>query len=131
MRALDSGDGMLFGYSVPWLGRLISRRGDLGARELLLEAWVRAQTGRLLLGLAYAGIALAEWAWLGGDVAVASDVARVLLPRTEHPGAAPFRGELLRYLARAGVESEPFDGCPPAYAAGLVGEWRTAAAIWR
>jgi DNA-binding CsgD family transcriptional regulator len=98
---------------------------------MIAEAWERAQRQRQLLGLAYAGLARAEWAWLAGDVDAARQVADVLLPRTEHPGAAPFRGELLRYLARAGLEAEPFPDCPPAYAAGLVGEWRTAAAIWR
>ena len=51
--------------------------------------------------------------------------------RTEHPGAAPFRGELLRYLARAGVPAESFEGCPPGWAAGLDGDWRAAAAAWR
>jgi DNA-binding CsgD family transcriptional regulator len=55
----------------------------------------------------------------------------VLLPRTEHPGAAGFRGELLRYLARAGLPAEPFERCPAGYAAGLAGDWRTAAEAWR
>ena len=87
-------------------------------------AWEQAQRQRLLLGLAYAGIARAEWAWLAGDPDAAREVADVLLPRTEHPGAAPFRGELLRYLARAGLPAEPFEGCPPAWAAGLRGDWR-------
>ena len=123
--------GMLYAYSVPWLGRLLARRGDPAAAIMLAAAWERAQRQRLLLGLAYAGIARAEWAWLAGVPAAAREVARVLLPRTEHPGAAPFRGELLRYLARAGLAAEPFDGCPPAYAAGLRGDWRTAADAWR
>ena len=79
----------------------------------------------LLLGLAYAGIARVEWAWLAGEPDVAERVRRaVLLARTEHPGAAPFRGELLRYLARAGLPAEPFDGCPAGWAAGLRGDWR-------
>jgi DNA-binding CsgD family transcriptional regulator len=123
--------GMLFAYSVPWLGRLLARRGDPAATEMVAEAWARAQGQRLLLGLAYAGIARAEWAWLAGERDAARQVADVLLPRMEHPGAAPFRGELLRYLARAGLPAEPFDGCPPAYAAGLRGDWRTAADAWR
>ena len=65
--------------------------------------------------MAYAGIARAEWAWLTGDVAAAQQVADVLLPLTQHPGATPFRAELLRYLARAGLDVPPttaatFDG---------------------
>jgi DNA-binding CsgD family transcriptional regulator/tetratricopeptide (TPR) repeat protein len=123
--------GMLYAYSVPWLGRLLARRGDPAAGEMLDGAWRQAQRHRLLLGLAYAGIARVEWAWLAGEPDVAAAVADVLLPRTEHPGAAPFRGELLRYLARSGIAAQPFAGCPERYAAGLRGDWRAAAAAWR
>ena len=123
--------GMLFAYSVPWLGRLLARRGDPVAEGMLAAAWEQAQRHRLLLGLAYAGIARVEWAWLAGRPEIAERVAAVLLRRTRHPGAAPFRGELLRYLARAGLPAESFEGCPPAWAAGLQGDWRAAAAAWR
>jgi ATP/maltotriose-dependent transcriptional regulator MalT len=99
--------GMLYAYSVPWLGRLLARRGDPRADDLLERAWQQAQRDRLLLGLAWAGIARAEWAWLAAAPAVAEQVGRVLLPRLEHPGTAPFRGELLRFMARAGVAAEP------------------------
>ena len=131
-RLIDTVDdpGMLFAYSVPWLGRLLARRGDPVAEGMLSAAWEQAQRHRLLLGLAYAGIARVEWAWLAGRPDVAERVAAFLLPRTEHPGAAPFRGELLRYLARAGLPAEPFEGCPPGWAAGLAGDWRAAAAVW-
>ena len=54
-----------------------------------------------------------------------------MLPRTTNPGAAPFRGELLRFLKRAGLDVEPFEGCPPGWDAGLRGDWRAAAAAWR
>jgi DNA-binding CsgD family transcriptional regulator len=123
--------GMLFAYSVPWLGRLLARRGDPVAEGMLAAAWEQAQRHRLLLGLAYAGLARVEWAWLAGEPEIAERVGAVLLARTEHPGAAPFRGELLRYLARAGLPAESFDGCPPARAAGLEGDWRAAAAAWQ
>ena len=95
--------GMLHSYSVPWLGRLLARRGDPTAQEMLGTAWERARSQRLLLGVAYAGLAYVEWAWLAGATDVARRVAAELLPRTAHPGAAPFRAELLRYLARAGL----------------------------
>jgi DNA-binding CsgD family transcriptional regulator/tetratricopeptide (TPR) repeat protein len=123
--------GMLFAYSVPWLGRLLARRGDPVAEGMLAAAWEQAQRHRLLLGLAYAGIARVEWAWLAGETEVAERVGAVLLSRTEHPGAAPFRGELLRYLARAGLPAESFEGCPAGWAAGLEGDWRAAADAWR
>jgi DNA-binding CsgD family transcriptional regulator/tetratricopeptide (TPR) repeat protein len=95
--------GMLYAYGVPWLGRLLARRGDTAAGEMLAAAWERAVHQRLFLGVVYSGLAYAEWAWLTGDRGAAARVAEVLLPRTEHPGAAPFRAELLRYLARSGV----------------------------
>jgi DNA-binding CsgD family transcriptional regulator/tetratricopeptide (TPR) repeat protein len=110
LRALVRGvddPGMLYAYSVPWLGRLLARRGDPAAEEMLATAWGRARRQRLLIGVAYAGLAYVEWAWLVGDEAVARDVADELLPRTARPGAAPFRAELLRYLARAGLVAEP------------------------
>ena len=132
-RLVDTVDdpGMLYAYSVPWLGRLLARRGDPAAEEMLAAAWAQARRHRLLLGLSYAGIARVEWAWLAGAPDVAQEVADVLLPATEHPGAAPFRGELLRYMARAGLPAQAFAGCPPGYAAGLQGDWRAAADAWR
>lgn len=126
--------GILYVYSAPPLARLRARRGDADVEPLLVEAWQRAKQQRLLLGLAQAGIALVEWAWLTGRTEYAAEVRDVLLPRTELPGAAPLRGELLRYLARAGIDTTPFDGCPPGYTsgytAGLRGDWRAAAAEW-
>src|SRR3954452_18003043 len=54
-----------------------------------------------------------------------------MLPLMQDPGAAPFRGELLRYLERVGLEVEPFEGCAPGWDQGLRGDWRAAAAAWR
>ncbi|MGH3943491.1 MAG: ATP-binding protein [Pseudonocardiaceae bacterium] len=126
--------GMLYVYSVPALGRLLARRGRPDAEELLTAAWERAVAQRSLRGLAHAGIALVEWAWLTGRTDRAGAVRDVLLARTQQPGAAAFRGELLRYLARAGLvrtdSSTVFAGCPQAYAAGLRGDWRAAASEW-
>ncbi len=38
--------------------------------------------------------------------------------------------EVLRYLRRVGVAVEPFPGCPPAFAAGMTGQWAVAARLW-
>jgi DNA-binding CsgD family transcriptional regulator/tetratricopeptide (TPR) repeat protein len=123
--------GMLYAYSVPWLGRMLARRGEPGAGVMLAAAWEHARRQRLLLGLAYAGLAYVEWAWLAEQPEVAREVAALLEPRTDHPGGAPFRGELRRYLARAGIDGgEPFDGCPEPWAAGLRGDWEAAASGW-
>jgi DNA-binding CsgD family transcriptional regulator/tetratricopeptide (TPR) repeat protein len=133
LRALVDGvedAGMLNAYSVPWLGRVLARRGDPDAGPLLAGAWEQARRGRLLLGVAYAGLARVEWAWLAGELDVVIEVAEELLARTGHAGAAGFRAELLRYLARAGLAAEPFPGCPEPWAAGLRGDWAAAAAGW-
>jgi DNA-binding CsgD family transcriptional regulator/tetratricopeptide (TPR) repeat protein len=133
LRALIDGvedPGMLISYSVPWLGRVLARQGDPEAAAMLSGAWEQARRGRLLLGVAYAGIALVEWAWLAGEPDTAAEVAEQLLPRMEHRGAAHFRAELLRHLARAGLPGEPFDGCPEPWASGLRGDWRAAAGGW-
>jgi DNA-binding CsgD family transcriptional regulator len=106
--------GMLHAYSAPWLGRLLARRGDRGAADILAAAWDGARRQRLLLGLAYAGLATAEWAWLVGEPDVARGVADELLPRLANPGAAPFRAELLRYLELAGIAPEPAPPWPHA-----------------
>jgi len=97
---------MLHAYSAPWLGRVLARRGDPAAAGMLAAAWDDARRQRLLLGLAYAGLAYVEWAWLAGEPALARAVGEELLPRVAHPGGAPFRAELLRYLELAGVATE-------------------------
>ncbi|MEU7587296.1 AAA family ATPase [Micromonospora sp. NPDC049230] len=143
---------MLYVYSVPWYARLRARRGDPAAAPLLAQAWDRARRGRLLLGTAYAGLAYLEWAWLTDDRQRAEEVAAELLPRLAHPGAAPFRAEAVRYLVRLGVTvgavSSPVTDAAgtrgsdlagtqasdlvvtQAYAAGVRGDWATAAAQW-
>ncbi|MBA8955996.1 ATP-binding protein [Actinomadura namibiensis] len=122
--------GMLYVYSVPPYARLLARRGDERAASLLAQAWERARRQRSLLGIAYAGIAYVEWAWLNGRPELAAEVGAVVARRTERPGEAPLRGELLRYLRRAGLEARPFAGCPEEYAAGLRGDWQAAVAAW-
>jgi DNA-binding CsgD family transcriptional regulator/tetratricopeptide (TPR) repeat protein len=111
-------------------GRLMARRGDDRAGPVLRSAWDRALSKRLPLAATHAGRALAEWAWLTGERDTAAEVAAALLPRMEARGWAHLRGELLRYLARAGLPAEPFDDCPEGWAAGLRGDWRAAARIW-
>jgi DNA-binding CsgD family transcriptional regulator/tetratricopeptide (TPR) repeat protein len=124
------GAGMLYVYSVPPYARLLARRGRSEAGPLLAESWRRAVEQRCLLGLAHAGLAIAELAWLRGEPELAAPVAEELLRRRDRPGLAPVIGELLRYLARAGVEVAPFPGCPEPWAAGLRGDWRAAADAW-
>ena len=122
--------GMLYVYSVPVYARLLARRGRPEAGPLLAEAWRRATEQRSMLGMVYAGIATVEWAWLTGDVERVGPVVEELMNRHGRAGAAPVIAELLRYLARLGMATQPFAGCPEPWAAGLRGDWRAAAAGW-
>ena len=83
-----------------------------------------------MIGLGYPGTALAEWAWLNDEPAVAAAVRDAWRGHARRPGAAPMWAEILRYCARAGLPAEPFEGCPEPWAAGLRGDWRAAAEGW-
>ena len=122
--------GQLARLTLPTLGRVLARRGSPEAEQVLDRAWEIALRGDALLSLAPAGLARIEWAWLSGDLAGAQAQIDVLLDRTVAAGGFRWRGELLRYLSRAGLPVEAFTGCPEEWAAGLRGDWRAAAEIW-
>lgn len=90
-----------------WLGRLLARRGDPEAAGRIRAAWEGAQRRRHPGGLLYAGLALAEQAWLTGDTAAAREAAAELLPMLESSRAwDPARRELVRHLHRCGITTE-------------------------
>jgi DNA-binding CsgD family transcriptional regulator/tetratricopeptide (TPR) repeat protein len=122
--------GQLTRLTLPPLGRLLARRGEDGAAALLGRAWDLAVSNGSLAALAPAGLALIESAWLAGDIHRADEQITLLMRRTTTPGAARSRGELLRYLGRAGLAVEEFPGCPPEWAAGIAGAWQQAADEW-
>jgi ATP/maltotriose-dependent transcriptional regulator MalT len=122
--------GQLTRLVLPPLGRLMARRGDERAGAMLDRAWELAVRNESLAALGPAGLALIESAWLAGDIHSADEQIAVLMQRTKAPGGARVRGELLRYLRRAGLPAEDFPGCPHEWAAGIRGDWRPAAAEW-
>jgi ATP/maltotriose-dependent transcriptional regulator MalT len=122
--------GELARLTLPALGRLLARRGDAGAAAILDRAWSLAQRNDTLAALAPAGLARLEGAWLSGEVDRAGDAIEILLARTATRAGARRRGELLRYLGRAGLTTEPFPECPPEWATGVSGDWRAAAEGW-
>ena len=97
--------GMLITYSVPWLGRVLARRGDPDAAR---AAGGARGSRRAASGCCSAsptpGSRCAEWAWLAGERAVAAEVAAELLPRTAARGrrAVP-RASCCATCARAGT----------------------------
>jgi DNA-binding CsgD family transcriptional regulator/tetratricopeptide (TPR) repeat protein len=114
-----------------FLGRILARRGDPQARTLIDRAWALARATGEKQKMAVAAGARMEWAWLNGDDASVRAVGGELLAVAVRARHARLRGEVLRYLRRAGKAAEPFPGCPPALAAGIGGDWATAAALWR
>jgi DNA-binding CsgD family transcriptional regulator/tetratricopeptide (TPR) repeat protein len=133
LRALLNGrkdTGMIGRETLPILARVLVRQGSADAAEVLALADEHAVRADVLEWLAPTGLAHIESAWLDGTPGRADHYAKVLLERTDRPGAHLQRGELLRYLRRLGHDVEPFPDCPEEYAAGLRGDWRAAAAAW-
>ena len=109
LRPMVEGDedlGMAVLYTVPWYARALARRGDPGAETLLSAVWDRARVQGLLVGMAYAGVAYVEWAWLAGRFDIAQRVGAELLPHLQ----GFTHDELARYLARCDVELEIVPG---------------------
>jgi DNA-binding CsgD family transcriptional regulator/tetratricopeptide (TPR) repeat protein len=133
LRRLLAGEdpGVLASFGLSALGRLLARKGDPAAGELLERAWRTAARTNSVQAIALAGIARVEAAWLAGDHRAAAEAARVPLERTAGRGAERYSGELLRYLARCGQKVTAPTGCPPEFAVGIAGDWRGAAELWR
>ncbi len=112
------------------LGRILARRGDPQAADLIGRAWDLATRSRQAQRLAVAGTAVIEHAWLAGDCATVQAIGEVLAPIARRANLTYHLGELSRYLARAGVDVAGFDGCPAGFAAGIAADPIGAAAAW-
>jgi DNA-binding CsgD family transcriptional regulator/tetratricopeptide (TPR) repeat protein len=113
-----------------FLGRILARRGDPAAAGLIDRAWALAEATGEEQKMAVAAGARIERLWLTGELAAVRAVGADLLDLAVRARHLFLRGEVLRYLRRAGAEVEPFDGCPPAFAAGIAGDWAGAARRW-
>src|SRR5262249_15196866 len=83
--------GMLYAYSVPWLGRLLARRGDPAAADMLATAWEHASRQGLLIRVAHPGIPPRGRARPAREPAHPSPVGGGVRPPTR-PAAARRRG---------------------------------------
>jgi DNA-binding CsgD family transcriptional regulator/tetratricopeptide (TPR) repeat protein len=113
-----------------FLGRILARRGDPEAPALIDRAWTLAAATEERQKMAVAAGARIELAWLGGDQAAVRGLGGELLEVATRARHWLLRGEVLRYLRRAGEPVEPFPGCPPALVAGISGDWELAARLW-
>jgi DNA-binding CsgD family transcriptional regulator/tetratricopeptide (TPR) repeat protein len=112
------------------LGRILARRGDPAAADLIARAWELATRSRQAHRLAVAGTAVIEHAWLAGDTATVQAIGDVLAPIARRANLVFHLGEVHRYLARVGVRVPIFDGCPAGFAAGIAGDIDAAVAAW-
>jgi DNA-binding CsgD family transcriptional regulator/tetratricopeptide (TPR) repeat protein len=131
-RLLEQGDDPRANLVNPlaFLGRILARRGDPEAAPLVERAWSLAAATAEDQKMAIAAGARIELAWLAGDQAAVRAIGAELLEVATRARHALLRGEVLRYLRRAGQAVEPFPGCPPPLAAGIADDWEKAAALW-
>lgn len=113
------------------LGRVLARRGDPGAGEVLDEALELALASATLQRIAPVRAARAEAAWLRGDLPAVIAEARpalALAMQHRHPW---FSAELAWWMHRAGaLDAVPATPCAPAFALQIEGRWREAADAW-
>jgi len=131
-RILDtSGDpGSTVVAPLAYLGRILARRGDPQAKALIDQAWQIADASGEDQKQATAGGPRVELAWLQGDDDEVRRLGRQLVDLAVETHHTYLRAEALRYLKRIGEHVVPFDGCLAPFAAGLAGDWATAAKLW-
>jgi DNA-binding CsgD family transcriptional regulator len=112
------------------LGRILARRGEAEASELIDRAWAIALATGEDQKMAVAGGARIEHVWLQGDHGGVRRLGAELLSVAERTFHWYLRGEVLRLLRRTGAAVEPVDGIPAPLAAGIAGHWRQAAGLW-
>ncbi|MFD3839424.1 helix-turn-helix transcriptional regulator [Streptomyces sp. NPDC058642] len=111
------------------LARVRTRCGRPGAAELLAEAWQIAVRTRELQRTGPAAAALAEAAWLRGDLAAVVAAAGPVHAQADRLPGIPYRAELGYWLTKAGHRVSLEDSDHP-YALQARGRWRAAAALW-
>jgi len=113
-----------------FLGRLLARRGDPEAADLINRAWRQATQCGEGQKMAVAGSARLEWLWLTDDMPGVVEFGAECLDLAVRTHHHLLHAEALRQLRRAGRPVVPFGGCPAPYAAGIAGHSAEAAARW-
>jgi DNA-binding CsgD family transcriptional regulator len=113
------------------LGHLRVRRGDPDAARLLAEAHELAMRTQELQRIAPVASALAESAWLKGDLEQLLDQARFVLNMAEGHDDPWLQGEFVFWTWRAGGAQEPHERIAKPYALQMSGDWRAAANAWK
>jgi len=112
------------------MGRVLTRRGDEGAEVPLEKANALAVETNEAQRITVVSVALAELAWLQGDLSTAAREAARGLESARHGENVWTQGELAFWLWRAGVKADP--RVPPAepYRLHMAGDFVGAANAW-
>jgi len=113
------------------LGHLRVRRGDPDAARLLAEAHELAMHTQELQRIAPVASALAESAWLKGDLELLLDQARFALKLARGHDDPWLQGEFAFWIWRAGGIIETSENIAAPYALQMSGDWRAAAQAWK
>jgi DNA-binding CsgD family transcriptional regulator len=109
---------------------LRARRGQPGADEALEEALRLASSAAEIQRIGPAVAALAETAWIRGDLAPVRDRLAAGYERALRSDDRWSQGQLALWLRRAGGDVEPPAGAAEPFALLLAGDWQGAAAAW-
>ncbi|MGE3235824.1 MAG: LuxR C-terminal-related transcriptional regulator, partial [Thermoleophilia bacterium] len=112
------------------LGRVLVRRGDEGGEELLRETWRRAEVADEAQRLVPSACALAEVAWLAGDLGAVRRHAEAAIEAsgwTSLPIHERTASEARFWLWRAGGDPDGAEGSEEPYRLAMAGQPRAAA----
>lgn len=112
------------------LGRIRTRRGDPGARQLLDEMVALAHSHELQHGW-NAICGRAEYYWLRGEPEQALDELAPAYERALDTDSEWARGEIGFWMWRVGAIDGPPDGAAEPFALQMAGQWHEAAEAWR
>ena len=105
--------------------------GDPDADALLAEAHELAMQTQELQRIAPVASALAESAWLKGDLEQLLDQARFVLKLAKGVNFPWLHGEFALWIWRAGGVIETSENIAAPYAFQMSGDWRAAAHAWK
>ena len=111
-------------------GRLQIRRGHPGGAELLAQAWELAQQLGDAQRIGPAASALAEAAWLRGDLTAVTAVLRTAYEHVRQVGHGYLAAELGYWMVLAG-EPVPVPESVHPFALAAAGRWHEAAGFWQ
>ena len=112
------------------LARLLARRGDPAAGEVLAVALDQFGAAEDSFVSGPIAVAQVELGWLDGSLGSLTELARRALDLAAESGHRSVRAELCAYLHRAGIEVGAELDAPGPWAPTLAGRWEEAAAAW-